>query len=82
VQNGNDWPYTGSEDCLKLNIVRPAQSKHNLNLPVAVWIHGGGYVMDYSANAVYNLSFIVEESVKLKKPFIGVSIDCMDYSPL
>ena len=32
--------------------------------------------MDYSANGVYNMSFMVEESVKLGKPFIGVSVDC------
>jgi hypothetical protein len=32
--------------------------------------------MDYSANGVYNLSFIVEESVKMGKPFLAVSVDC------
>ena len=37
----------GSEDCLYLNIYSPALSKgqisrDNINLPVMVWIHGGG----------------------------------------
>ena len=32
--------------------------------------------MDYSANGVYNLSFIVNESVKISKPIIAVSFDC------
>jgi hypothetical protein len=32
--------------------------------------------MDYSANGVYNLSFIVAESVKMEKPIIAVSVDC------
>ena len=32
--------------------------------------------MDYSANGVYNLSFIVEESVMMGKPFIAISADC------
>lgn len=30
-----------SEDCLTINIVRPAGTSEADNLPVAVWIHGG-----------------------------------------
>ncbi|KAF4465909.1 neuroligin [Fusarium albosuccineum] len=72
--NSPAWPHTLGEDCLTLNIVRPANSGRS-KLPVGVWIHGGGWSMDYSANGVYNLSFIVEESVKMGKPFIAVSVD-------
>lgn len=33
-----------SEDCLNLNIVRPANASHlNESLPVMVWIHGGRF---------------------------------------
>jgi hypothetical protein len=32
--------------------------------------------MDYSANGVYNLTFMVEESTKMGKPFIAVSMNC------
>lgn len=32
--------------------------------------------MDYAANAVYNLSWIVQESVKIQKPIVAVSLDC------
>ncbi|KAI0672409.1 alpha/beta-hydrolase [Trametes maxima] len=34
----------GSEDCLKTNIYAPAGAKAGDNLPVLVYIHGGGYV--------------------------------------
>jgi para-nitrobenzyl esterase len=34
-----------SEDCLFLNIWRPAGAKPKAKLPVMVWIHGGAFVM-------------------------------------
>lgn len=37
IQNGS------SEDCLFLNIWRPANAKPGAKLPVMVWIHGGGF---------------------------------------
>ncbi|TBU39675.1 alpha/beta-hydrolase [Dichomitus squalens] len=40
----------GSEDCLKLNIYAPAGAKKGDNLPVLVYIHGGGYVYGNPAN--------------------------------
>ncbi|KAL2064154.1 hypothetical protein VTL71DRAFT_4648 [Oculimacula yallundae] len=61
-----------SEDCLTLNVVRPSNAQ---NLPVAVWIHGGGNTNGGSSDPRYNLSFIVEQSVYAKAPFIGVSIN-------
>ncbi|MFK7926424.1 MAG: carboxylesterase/lipase family protein [Bacteroidia bacterium] len=32
-----------SEDCLYLNLWKPADAKENSKLPVMVWIHGGGF---------------------------------------
>ena len=32
-----------SEDCLYLNVYRPAGARPGAKLPVMVWIHGGGY---------------------------------------
>ncbi|KEF50996.1 uncharacterized protein A1O9_12950 [Exophiala aquamarina CBS 119918] len=62
-----------SEDCLALNIVRPAGHEGEL-LPVGVWIHGGGFLMGGTSDQRYNLSFIVQKSVEMGKPIIGVSI--------
>ena len=42
----------GSEDCLYLNIWRPATSDENL--PVIVFIHGGSNVSGYTADPIYN----------------------------
>ncbi|CCH42881.1 Cholinesterase [Wickerhamomyces ciferrii] len=63
-----------SEDCLKLNIVKP-RGYENENLPVAIWIHGGSFLEGSSTRPSYNLSYIVENSVEIGKPFIGVSIN-------
>ncbi|OHW95365.1 carboxylesterase family protein [Colletotrichum incanum] len=38
--------FTGNEDCLFLNVFAPADAK---DLPVLVWIHGGGYSLDEAA---------------------------------
>ncbi|KAF4499378.1 triacylglycerol lipase II precursor [Fusarium agapanthi] len=77
VMDADQGPATFSEDCLTLNIVRPAMSKGKKKekLPVGVFIYGGGWTMDFSANSVYNMSFMVKDSVKMGKPFIGASVD-------
>ena len=41
-----------AEDCLYLNIWRPAKAAHEL--PVFVWIYGGGFVNGGSSPAVYD----------------------------
>ncbi len=44
---GREWRASGSvpftEDCLYLNIWTPAAGKTGKKIPVAMWIHGGGY---------------------------------------
>ncbi|KAF9739094.1 hypothetical protein PMIN06_007923 [Paraphaeosphaeria minitans] len=66
--------YSVSEDCLYLNVVRPA-GYENQTLPVAFWIHGGGFWQDSGVNPKYNLSYMVKNSVEIGKPIIGVSIN-------
>ena len=44
---GREWRASGSvpfsEDCLYLNVWTPAAGQTDRKLPVAMWIHGGGY---------------------------------------
>ena len=48
------------EDCLFINVWRPSNATTDSNLPVWVFLSGGGYA--YLANANYNGSKVVEES--------------------
>ncbi|CZR32235.1 uncharacterized protein FPRO_02047 [Fusarium proliferatum ET1] len=64
-----------SEDCLYLNIVRPAHVPATAKLPVMAWIHGGGFLAGSANDLRYNGSFLVENSVKMDTPVIFVSLN-------
>ena len=49
LQEGPEGPL-GSEDCLTLNVVRPREGE---DLPVFVWIHGGGYMTGSANDSLY-----------------------------
>lgn len=51
----------GEEDCLKLNVYRP--KKPDTNLPVMVWIHGGGLFVDGSRDPQFTPIKLVENGV-------------------
>ncbi|KAL3461683.1 Alpha/Beta hydrolase protein [Aspergillus heterothallicus] len=62
---------TGSEDCLKLLVLRPASRPKKL--PVVVFIHGGAF-SGGGAEEGNDGTPLVEKSVSLGQPFIFVSI--------
>jgi len=50
----------GTEDCLFLNVWRPAAATATSKLPVLIWIHGGA--LTTGASASYDPSVMVEEN--------------------
>ncbi|KAH6979453.1 Alpha/Beta hydrolase protein [Fusarium venenatum] len=72
MQYTQNW--TMSEDCLSINIIRPAGRPKKL-LPVLVWIYGGGLYAGSSADPQYNLSGIVKVSQDIKEPVLAVSFN-------
>jgi hypothetical protein len=58
-----------SEDCLFLNVYTPVEALckgHAAKLPVMVWFHGGGYVVDPPLNQVAHASQCWLGSVRMK----------------
>lgn len=60
-----------------MNIIRPSGigRKPHGGLPVAVWIYGGGFAQGSGVDLRYNLSFIVQESVNLGQPMLGITLN-------
>ena len=54
-----------SEDCLYLNVWRPANAKPGAKLPVMVWIYGGAFVSGSGALPVYDGTHFAENGVVL-----------------
>lgn len=51
----------GSEDCLYLNVYTPANSAA-ANVPVMVWIPGGGFVQGSASSPYYDGQYIAEQA--------------------
>ncbi|PWY79699.1 carboxylesterase [Aspergillus heteromorphus CBS 117.55] len=73
----DDWTWGDivSEDCLGLSVVRPHGINASANLPVLLWMHGGEYAQGGSRDPRYNISYILEQSVEMGSPIIGVTIN-------
>ncbi|KAF6834067.1 para-nitrobenzyl esterase [Colletotrichum plurivorum] len=66
---------TIGEECLNLNIVRPAGATPESKLPVVVWIYGGGFIGGYGGDRNTNTSYTVRNSVENGTPIIAVTIN-------
>ncbi|OJJ05947.1 hypothetical protein ASPVEDRAFT_75159 [Aspergillus versicolor CBS 583.65] len=62
-------------ECLNLNITTPANVTPQSNLPVIVFLHGGGYAIGSNAWPQYDFKRIVALSMAEKQPVIGVNIN-------
>ncbi|KAF7375748.1 Carboxylic ester hydrolase [Mycena sanguinolenta] len=67
VAVGSTYPSV-SEDCLSLNVFGPTIRGRSSELPVFVWIHGGGFEVGSSRD--YDLPPVVEQSIKMAQPVI------------
>ncbi|CAG9800585.1 unnamed protein product [Chironomus riparius] len=54
--------YIGSENCLNLNVYAPADAKFK-KLPVIVFIHGGGFMLDSNSVDFYSPEYLLAEDV-------------------
>jgi len=67
--------YPLSEDCLTLNIFAPASATASSNLPVMVWIHGGGFMSgsgrDFDASALVTRGNIVVVTLNYRLGYFG-----------
>lgn len=74
MQYNDDMKLNMSEDCLTLNVIRPAVESE-APLPVLVWIYGGGLGVGTTADPQYNLSGIVKVGQDIGKPVLAVSMN-------
>ncbi|KAI4710078.1 hypothetical protein J4E89_005310 [Alternaria sp. Ai002NY15] len=61
------------EDCLTINVQRPAGTKAGDKLPVLFWIFGGGF--ELGSTAMYDGTSLVAESVAQDKPIVFVAVN-------
>ncbi|KAF8313076.1 alpha/beta-hydrolase [Clavulina sp. PMI_390] len=72
VQATSD-PSTVGEDCLTMNVVRPAGVPSDAKLPVMVWIYGGSLTSGSSSS--YNSTLLVLQSMMRGQPIIYASFN-------
>ncbi|KAF5376939.1 hypothetical protein D9615_007293 [Tricholomella constricta] len=65
--------FPDSEDCLTVNVVKPATATPSSKLPVIVWIFGGGF--ELGSTSMYDGGIIVDRSIALGTPAIYVSMN-------
>ncbi|KAF4996281.1 hypothetical protein FDECE_12525 [Fusarium decemcellulare] len=68
-------PSQSDTECLNLNITVPQDFAGEKQLPVLVWIHGGGFQFGANFWPQTDMSKLVTLGQKSRKPFIGISIN-------
>ncbi|ORY09037.1 Alpha/Beta hydrolase protein [Clohesyomyces aquaticus] len=61
------------EDCLTINVQRPAGTTSSSKLPVLFWIFGGGF--ELGSTQMYDGTSLIAESVAQGKPIIFVAVN-------
>ncbi|XP_036044842.1 acylcarnitine hydrolase-like isoform X3 [Onychomys torridus] len=68
-------PISMSEDCLHLNVYTPAHAREGSNLPVMVWIHGGGLVLGmasmYDGSTLAAIEDVVVVNIQYRLGVLG-----------
>ncbi|KAF1988584.1 putative extracellular lipase [Aulographum hederae CBS 113979] len=62
-----------SEDCLTVNVQRPAGTNANQRFPVLVWIYGGGF--EFGSTQNYQSGSLINRSMEMENPMVYVSIN-------
>ncbi|CAK7267655.1 hypothetical protein SEPCBS119000_002664 [Sporothrix epigloea] len=62
-----------SEDCLTVDVIRPAGTTSADNLPVLFWIFGGGF--ELGGSSLYDGKSLVSDSISLGKPMVFVAVN-------
>ncbi|KZV96646.1 alpha/beta-hydrolase [Exidia glandulosa HHB12029] len=60
-----------SEDCLFLNVYRPAGTTANAKLPILFWIHGGAFMNGAASQT--DPTALIQRSVQIGKPIMFIS---------
>ncbi|KAJ7116614.1 Alpha/Beta hydrolase protein [Mycena epipterygia] len=63
------------EDCLTIDVIKPATATLFSKLPVVVWIFGGGFEVGSSAPSPVNGTMVVERSIAVNEPVLYVAMN-------
>lgn len=61
------------EDCLTVDVVRPAGTTADSKLPVVFWIYGGGF--EFGSTSAEDGAKLVQKSVALDAPMVYVAVN-------
>ncbi|XP_006455188.1 hypothetical protein AGABI2DRAFT_121127 [Agaricus bisporus var. bisporus H97] len=65
--------FPDGEDCLTINVIKPASAIPTSKLPVLVWIYGGAF--EFGSTTQYDGTGIVVKSIAMDSPVIFVSMN-------